>query len=563
MRPIDWLAVTILLLFAAGLRIVGISYGQLNPAYFPSYAPFGMAHEQLPIQPDEVFNVSIPVNMVLRNQRNPEFFNYPSLIINTNYLLYQLTGALDGQSLDLRRGRSLRAYAEFSLYVFSRMYSVFGGMLQVACAYAILRLAASRYAALCAGLLVAVSYTLVQHAHYIKPGSLAAGWMMLAAWSCFAALYASRSGQRTRLWLLAGVATGLAATTRYNALAVAPLLCVTGLILLRRHQSRRGLRLVLGGWLLAPLVFFVGSPYILRDFEHFWRDFSQIVGQYTLTGAGVADYFLVDHMTGFGYLVMYAALFAIGLPALALAALSPVAALADRRRSGRLWRNSLSLFVLLIATVVILYALVALRTVRPGHSDQLLILILPFLALLSAVGADWLVNRLRLPTLISMPLVALLLVIQPLALSIQVVNMFTQPDTRQVMLEWIHDNILPGARFFLNGPYNVPLDEAIYPNQQQFVTYAPTLPDAASYDYMVYSDALAFDILRSQAIVPAEVVSGQREYLRNLDATFERIAEIEGPHFAGSEAIMNMASYWHNPTLILYCVNAENCASQS
>ena len=34
MRPIDWIAVTILLLFAAGLRIIGISYGRLDPDFF-------------------------------------------------------------------------------------------------------------------------------------------------------------------------------------------------------------------------------------------------------------------------------------------------------------------------------------------------------------------------------------------------------------------------------------------------------------------------------------------------------------------------------------------------
>ena len=59
MRPIDWIAVTALLLFAAGLRMIGISYGQLNPDYFPSTAPLGMVHEQAPIQPDEFFNDNI------------------------------------------------------------------------------------------------------------------------------------------------------------------------------------------------------------------------------------------------------------------------------------------------------------------------------------------------------------------------------------------------------------------------------------------------------------------------------------------------------------------------
>ena len=53
MRRIDWLAATVLLLFAAGLRIIGISFGQPNPDYFPSYAPYGMVHEQLPVHSDE------------------------------------------------------------------------------------------------------------------------------------------------------------------------------------------------------------------------------------------------------------------------------------------------------------------------------------------------------------------------------------------------------------------------------------------------------------------------------------------------------------------------------
>ena len=44
MRPIDWAAVTALLLFAAGLRIIGISYGQPNPDYFLTDAWFGLAY---------------------------------------------------------------------------------------------------------------------------------------------------------------------------------------------------------------------------------------------------------------------------------------------------------------------------------------------------------------------------------------------------------------------------------------------------------------------------------------------------------------------------------------
>ncbi len=556
MRRVDWLAVAVLLLFAAGLRLIGISHGQPNPEWFPSYAPYGMTHEQLPIQPDEFYSVAIPVDMALRGRLNPGFFQYPSLIVNSNWLLFRLTGALDGLSLADREGRTLRAYAEFSLYVFSRMYSVAGGLLMVACAYSMTRLFAGRYAALCAGLLVAVSYTLVQHAHYIKPGSLATGWMTLAAWAAVASLHSRRAREQRRLYLLAGAVAGLATTTRYNALAVAPLVLLVGAILVYRRRRPSMLRAVMLAWLLIPAVFLLGSPYILRDFELFWRDFSYIVGQFSVTGAEVPDYFLVDHWTGLAYLLLYAALFSLGMPAMVCACL----ALGAAARGGfSLRRNDSGLFVALFGGLILLYMLVALRTIRPGHSDNLLMLALPFIAMLSAVGADWLVRRLPLPRRFTMPAVAIILIIQPLILSLQVVNRFAQPDTRQIMLEWLHENIPPGSRFLLNGPYNVPLDEAIYPSEARSPDYANEMPAAEDYDYMIYSDAIAFDILRSHAIVPPQVVEIQRAYLRRLDERYQRLKEIHRPSWTGSEAMMNTAAFWHNPSLIVYCVKPTLC----
>lgn len=559
MRRIDWLAVTLLLLFAAALRIIGISYGGLNPDYFPSYAAHGMAHEQLPIQPDEYLNVATPVNMALRKRLNPDFFEYPSLVMNSNLALFMLTGSLEGYSLEPRAGRSLRSYAEHRLYVLSRMYSLAGGMLQVACAYAIGRMLAGRYAALCSGLLVAVCFTLVQHAHYIKPGTLATGWMMLAAWAALASLHAHDARARFRLLLLAGIATGLAATTRYNAAAIAPLVVAVGLILAYRHRDRAFWRRVFASWMLMPLVFFAGSPYILRDFGRFWQDFSYIVGQFTTTGANVAGYFLVDHMTGLAYIVLYTAVLGLGIPALAFAAVSPFACWRGNGAAGALCCASSRLGAALIAGLVFLYAVVALRTIRPGHSDNLAMLMMPFVATLAGIGAGWLVERLPVSERISMPAALLLLIIQPLTLSLQVAQLFSLPDTRHIMLDFVHEHIESGARFFLNGPYNLPLDEAIYPNTQQFVVYAPTLPSGAEYDYLVYSDALAFDILRSEAIVPPAIIQHQHEILAAHDAAYTRVAEIDRSHWLGSEAMMNTASYWHHPRLILYCLNPASC----
>lgn len=559
MRPIDWLAVTILLLFAAALRIVGISFGQPNPEYFPSYAPYGMIHEHLPVHPDEFYTVALPFDLALRKRLNPEFFNYPGFLINANLTLYHLTGALEGRLLSDRDGALLNSYAPFSLYVLSRAYSVFGSMLAVACAYAIVRLIAGHFAALCAGMLVAVSYTLVQHAHYIKPGTLAGGWMMLAAWASLAALLANQRRSRFRFYLLACGVAGLAATTRYNAAIVTIIVVSMGIVLVVRGRSRRTLLQMVAGWLLIPLVYLLGSPYTLLDFDHFWRDFSYIVGQYITTGEDIHSHFLVDPWSGLGLMLTYAALFALGIPAIAFACLGLLVAPWKRDSAGCRHQSGIRLFIMLIGLMILVYGLVALRTVRPGHSDALLILVIPYIAVLAGLGADWLVSSIRLPSRLTMPVIALILIIQPLVLSVQVVKMFSQPDTRDIMLAWIHSRVPRGARFFLNGPYNVPLDNALYPNFAHNLSYASALPDGGEHDYLIYSDAKAFDVLRSQSIVGAELVEEERAYLRELDAAFNRVAEIQRPHWTGSEAMINMAPYWHNPTLIVYCLNQASC----
>jgi len=559
MRPIDWLAVTILLLFAAGLRIIGIGFGQPDPQFYPSYAPKGMVHEHLPLHPDEFYSVALPVEMALRNRLNPEFFNYPAFLINANFVLYQMTGTLKNLLLSDRDGALLNSYAPFSLYMLSRAYSVFGAMLAVTCAYAIARLLSGRFAAICAGLLVAVSYTLVQHSHYIKPGTLASGWMMLAAWASHAALLSSKSRSRLGFYLLAGGVAGLAATTRYNAVAASIIVVPVGMLLIIRARSRRALLQVVAGWLLIPLVFLLGSPFTLLDFDHFWRDFSYIVGQYVATGEDILSHFLVEPWMGLGLMLTYAGLFALGLPAIGCAFLGFVSAAWRRDPACRRHQRQSRRFVMLVGLMILVYGLVALRTVRPGHSDGLLILIIPFVAVLAGIGADNLVKILRLPSRLTMPAIALFLVIQPAVLSVQVVRMFSQPDTREIMLQWIHGRIPLGARFFLNGPYNAPLDHALYPNFAHNLSYAAALPDGSEYDYMIYSDAKAFDVLRSQSIVGAELAEEERAYLRELDAAFNRVAEIHRPLWTGSDAMMNMAAYWHNPTLIVYCLNRASC----
>ena len=73
--------------------------------------------------------------------------------------------------------------------------------------------------------------------------------------------------------------------------------------------------------------------------------------------------------------------------------------------------------------------------------------------------------------------------------------------------------------------------------------FAPDLPNSDEYDYMIYSDALTFDIIRSEWIVPPEVIAQQREYLAMLHESVNKVAEIRRPKWIGSESFMYSASY--------------------
>ncbi len=558
----DWVFITALLLFAAGLRITGISYGQPDPHYAPSTHPQQMIHGQTPMQPDEYLSVSIPLEMLVRGRLNPGFFEYPSFITYTNYFVFGITGATEDISPENRAGVGLREYAPFQLYVLSRMYSVFGGMLIVAAVYATTRLAAGRFAALSAALLAAVSFTLVQHSHYIKPGMLPSGFMLVAVWASFAALYTRNQRRRMRMYLLAGAVTGLATTTRYNAVSVGIILFLVGLVLLYRHRTRAMLFAVLGSWLLAPIVFIMGTPYAVLDFDKFYEHFSYITGQFLTTGSNVPVFFLTDSLTGLLLMYRFIFLFSLGIPA-ALAILFGLYGAWKKRplRKDFLAENSRTLYAAIVLVFLLAYSFVVLRTIRPGHSDNLLVLTLPQFILLAGLGMGFLRERLPLPSRLLMPGLVLSLIVMPLVLSVQTVRMFCQPDTRYIMQEWVYEHLPPGSTIFLNGPYNVPLDAADYPSEQVFGGYAESAEDvlATGADYMIFSDAWLFDLVRSWEIVPDTVVQSALDYRDSLDERFKQIAYIERPLWTGSDWFMNMAAYWHNPGLVVYCLYEASC----
>jgi hypothetical protein len=541
---LELLFVTVLLLFASALRIIGIAYGQPAMSYHPTDAVRNTLPLEVPIHPDEYFYVAIPMQMVVNGDFEPHFYENPSFLINLNALTYWLTGAGQGQTPDDFKGISQRQFAPFPLYIIGRFYSILGGLLAIAATYAAARLIAGRYAAAAAGLLVTVSLPMVQHAHYATTSSLAAGFTAVALWASFASL---KTG-RLYLLAIAGSMAGFAISNRYNVAAIILIVIGVGTFLI--YRDRRIKRPVLLSWMLVPISFLISTPGALTDFRQFWSDFTFIVRAYA---AGGQLHYATHHGLFFEY--RYLILFSLGAPA----ALAVLFGLQGLVRSRLLLNTYSSLHcVILIVGYLFAYSIVVLRTVRPGHSDQLLVPVIPAFAVLAGMGIDWIYNQLPISKTVLAPALISILIVIPLVLSLQVVQIFSLLDTRLMMQTWIYEKLPPGSRIHLAGPYNVPLDPAIYPSTQDYAGQHTSLDQlqANGVDYVIVSDAELHDTERSREIVPSELL---REVQVNYAeyAVLPIVAHIDRPQWTGYDWMMHTATIWHHPGLTIYCVRCS------
>lgn len=558
----EWAFIVALLLLAAGLRFTGITAGQPDPRYSASDTAAGLLPLETPIHPDEYFFVSIPLQMAVSRYPNPKFFESPSFTINVNFLLYLLTGT--GSDIDPAALTTVgqRQFAPFVAYFLGRAHIALAGVVVVVATYATARRLGGRLAAAAAGLLAAVSFTLVQQSHYATPSMDAAAWASICVWACVTALQQRRADGW--IFALAGAASGLAATTRYNVAGVSLLVFFSGLVLLYRFREARTVRLVLVGWLLFPLFFVLGTPAILFDFPKFFDDFYHITDQFLVSGVGFTENYLTDPWLSLTFHLRYIAVFSLGLTATIAVGLGVVAAWNQRARGVALLRHrSNRLFVLMLLVYLLVYTLVVLRNKRPSYNDHMLVPILSHLMLLAGLGAAWLRGRIRHPSVWVGPILILVLVLPTLIPAVEFVERLTVPDTRYQMQHWVYDHVPRGANIHLSGPYNVPLDPADYPTTQTYIDdfTPPDVLRAQGADYIILSDAWLHDVTRSAEFMPPEFVQQVQAYYASYDAALTLVARVERPQWFGPNWIMHTASYWHHPGLSLYCLTPEACAA--
>ncbi len=547
MTFLDRTSIVIVLLLAASLRFAGITFGQPNPEYNRSLYP--MLHLQTVLHPDEYFYVAIPYEMAVRGTLNPHFYENPSFLIYLNFFTFKLTNALHDAQPERWADMNNRSYAPFPLYVVGRVYSALGGIITVAAVYAAVRLIANHPVALCAGLLAAVSFPLVQHAHYTTTSSLAAGGVALCLWACIVSLKLAFSGKVTplrrffqRWWiylLLAGIAAGLAAGNRYNAAVVSIVVFLTGMVVWLQARTWQRAGWILIGYVAFPMMLLLTTPGILFDFDTFVQQFTFIYQRFappaTFTGRGLF------------YEYRYIVFFGLGLPGMLLACSGVFWVV-----WAWLWRKPVAIWQtasILMLSFILPYSLGVLNTSVPEIGDQLTLPVLPAWLILVGIGVAALPSVWQKSWRYGLLIVIVVLPLLPLTLPMS--HYFTQTDTRYQMQRWIYEHLSKGSRILLAGAYNVPLDFADY-DVTQYFDYPPvTVIESVAPDYLLVSDAIDFFQSRLGDWTQNRAVEAYSVYPQTV--SFSRLK------LWGNEWLPNNFVYWHHPALTLYCIHETVC----
>ncbi|MDQ4092375.1 MAG: glycosyltransferase family 39 protein, partial [Actinomycetota bacterium] len=340
----SWSILGGLLVLSVAVRLVGLA----------ADLPF-MHH------PDEPVNLRIIDGMIRRGDPNPQFFKYPSL-----FLYLQAALHLDGPLLGWIPGLSEQApitqvmgvsYAPTAGSVLlHRWVSVILGTLVVLVGWGTARrVTTGLLPATVTGLLLALSPTLVTYSRLITPDVPAA---LLVAVAIYAAVRVQQSGSWWA-YTAAGLAVGLAASTKYNAVLAAIPVIVAGLL-----ARRAALGLPLAAT-MAVVGFLATTPYAVLDHTEFLKGLQFERNHYAsghsgMEGSPVAYY--TWHLASWeGLLVV-----------LAIAGLVAV-----RQR----WRLAL----VLISFPLAYGTLISLQAVR---NDRTIMLILPPLAVLAALATQ-------------------------------------------------------------------------------------------------------------------------------------------------------------------------------
>jgi YYY domain-containing protein len=234
-----------LVVFAAAVRVIGLDFDDRH--YFhPDERRIAFAVEELSFKP---------------LQLNPHFFSYGSFPIYVTRAVTSVLGLFNERI----------AHYDGIIITGRAVSAVIGTLTVILLVFLGARLY-NRSVGLLAGFLLAACVLHVQNSHYMTTDVFLTFMVTLALYFLVGVVQRGR----TRDYVYAGIAIGLATATKFSALPLLAPLAVAAL--LRMIEERRFLPVVLKGALAVACIAFafaVGQPYALLDFASYWRDIDE------------------------------------------------------------------------------------------------------------------------------------------------------------------------------------------------------------------------------------------------------------------------------------------------
>ena len=217
----------------------------------------------------------------VKNGGNPNFFNYPGLVIYINTVIYSLIYCFMNlcniihnptgfQQLYLSESLTIAPF-KISFYLPSQIITALFSLLGVTCTYlATYKLTEKRLISFLSGLFVATSLLWVSESHFLTVDIPLASLSIATIFTIL--IIIEKRCLNFKSLLVLGVLSGCTISAKYNGFIVFVAVFVT-LIFVFRDDYRGLIKKLLFLGVVTLAVFFISNPFILLDFKVFLSDF--------------------------------------------------------------------------------------------------------------------------------------------------------------------------------------------------------------------------------------------------------------------------------------------------
>lgn len=408
----------------------------------------------------------------LENGWNPQFFNYPGLVIYCHALVYaSLFQILPIFGIDWASQWQAGSLTEFTPFFLipGHLITVAFSLLGVLCTYGVAwELTGKRYLSLLAGLLLATSFLWVTHSHYLTVDIPLAALCIAALWLTL--YFTQQSGKLgVGKLLLLGIVLGLATSAKYNGILVYPAIVVALGLRGEKQSVWRWIGdslIVLGG---SAIAFFLTNPFILLDSQAYQSFQEAILFEANHAKTGHYGY---ETSNGWGFHLRHSLYYGYGGLALSLAGVGFVSLLRNQRI---LATRKLSVLIF----PILFYGLIGSSVLG---FQRYMLPILPSLALFTVIGAEgisqFLQTHLKLKQQIGVGAVTFLLLVPNVFYATLHNTIIRQTDTRTQLSQLLRDPSLRQTPINLySGGYIRPILRQSPIQIQSYLTHRSQNPE--------------------------------------------------------------------------------------